>query len=296
MLNTTSTTTTTCESKRQRKSGKRSNEKQIMNDEDLIDTPYVGSFTTSFVAPTVSQTDNQKWQQRTTTPPHLAGWTKNKVFEVLERKMNNPKTERQAEFVNLLKDKNKKIVLVCGPAGTGKTLLSTQYGIKNFLLGTYEKLVFTRPSVSVDESLGFLPGTLEEKMAPWIRPIYDVINQFISQKEIEMLVEEKNIEIAPLGFMRGRTFKNTWIVADEMQNCTIEQMKMLMTRLGENSRLIITGDLEQSDLHRRMNGLDDFLIRFKGKRSDSITSFEFDNGDIQREEVIKEILDIYCSP
>ena len=185
---------------------------------------------------------------------------------------------------------------MCGPAGTGKTLFSTQYGIKNFLLGTYEKLVFTRPSVAVDENIGALPGTLIEKMSPWIRPIYDVVNQFISQKEIEYLLEENRIEIAPLGFMRGRTFKNTWIVADEMQNCTVEQMKMLMTRLGENSRLIITGDLEQSDLHRRMNGLDDFLIRFKGKRSDSITSFEFEPSDIQREEVIKEILDIYCSP
>jgi phosphate starvation-inducible PhoH-like protein len=229
------------------------------------------------------------------TPP-LVGWTKTKIYDILDKKMNTPKTGKQQDFVDLLKDKNKKIILVCGPAGTGKTLFSTQYGIKNFLLGTYQKIIFTRPTISVDENIGFLPGTLEDKMSPWIRPIYDVINQFITQKEIEQLIEEKKIEISPLGFMRGRTFKNTWIVADEMQNCTVEQMKMLMTRLGENSRLIITGDLEQSDLQRRLNGLDDFLMRFKDRRSDSITSFEFENKDIQREEVIKEILDIYYSP
>jgi phosphate starvation-inducible PhoH-like protein len=289
------------EGKRPRKS-KKSNDKMIMNDENLIDTPYIGSYSSSYSSSSFHDENNNNKaysQNRTTSPPGgipLVGWTKSKIYEVLEKKMNNPKTDRQEDFVNLLKDKNKKIILVCGPAGTGKTLFSTQYGIKNFLLGTYEKLVFTRPSVAVDENIGALPGSLIEKMAPWIRPIYDVVNQFISQKEIEYLLEENRIEIAPLGFMRGRTFKNTWIVADEMQNCTIEQMKMLMTRLGENSRLIITGDLEQSDLHRRMNGLDDFLIRFKGKRSDSISSFEFETTDIQREEVIKEILDIYCSP
>ena len=143
-------------------------------------------------------------------------------------------------------------------------------------------MIFTRPSVAVDEDLGYLPGTVEEKMAPWIRPIYDVLYQFMSMKEIQTLMEEKVIEIAPLGYMRGRTFKNTWIVADEMQNSTTSQMKMLLTRLGENSRLIITGDLEQHDKPYETNGLEDFLERFKGKRSSSISSIEFDKEDIQR--------------
>ena len=106
-------------------------------------------------------------------------------------------------------------------------------------------------------------------------------------------MEDKMIEIAPLGYMRGRTFKNCWIVADEMQNSTISQMKMLLTRLGENSRLVITGDLEQFDRINELNGLDDFLNKFKGKRSSSISSFEFSRSDIQREEVVKEVLDIY---
>ena len=210
-----------------------------------------------------------------------------------ENKMTVPKNRSQEIFCNLLKQKSKKIVVATGPAGTGKTLFATEYGIRNFLLGTYEKLIFTRPSVSVDEDLGYLPGTLEEKMAPWVRPIYDVLYNFISPKEVTYLMEEKIIEISPLGFMRGRTFKNCWIVADEMQNSTVSQMKMLLTRLGENSRLTITGDLDQFDRAGELNGLDDFLNKFKGKRSSSISSFEFQRCDIQREEVVKEVLDIY---
>ena len=212
-----------------------------------------------------------------------------------QEKFTSPKNVHQEQLVTHLRNKNKKIIIVTGPAGTGKTLFATEFGIHNFLTGVCEKLIFTRPSVSVDEELGFLPGTLEDKMAPWIRPIYDILYQFVSPKEILMLMEEKSIEIAPLGYMRGRTFKNAWIVADEMQNSTISQMKMLLTRLGENSRLIITGDLEQFDRIHELNGLENFLSKFKGKRSDSISSFEFDRKDIQREEVVKEVLDIYSS-
>jgi phosphate starvation-inducible PhoH-like protein len=210
-----------------------------------------------------------------------------------ESKFTKPKNRHQEQYVSTLRNKEKKIIVVTGPAGTGKTLFATEHGVRNFLLGVYDKLIFTRPSVSVDEELGFLPGTLEEKMAPWVRPIYDVLYNFISPKEVQYLMEEKVIEIAPLGYMRGRTFKNSWIVADEMQNSTISQMKMLLTRLGENSRLVITGDLEQFDRINELNGLDDFLNKFKGKRSSSISSFEFSRNDIQREEVVKEVLDIY---
>jgi phosphate starvation-inducible PhoH-like protein len=213
--------------------------------------------------------------------------------EHFDQKFTKPKNQSQEIFSSMLKAKNKKIILATGPAGTGKTLFATEYGIRYFLLGVYEKLIFTRPSVSVDEELGFLPGTMEEKMAPWVRPIYDVLYQFVSPREVQILMEEKIIEIAPLGYMRGRTFKNAWIVADEMQNSTVSQMKMLLTRLGENSRLVITGDLEQYDRPNERNGLEDFLDKFRGKRSSSIGSFEFDRSDIQREEVVKEILDIY---
>ena len=210
-----------------------------------------------------------------------------------EDKFTKPKPGVQKDYHNLLSQKSKKIVVATGPAGTGKTLFATELGVKQFLLGTYEKLIFTRPSVAVDEDLGYLPGTLEEKMAPWVRPIYDILYNFITPKEVSAMLEEKIIEISPLGYMRGRTFKNCWIVADEMQNSTIPQMKMLMTRLGDNSRLVITGDLDQHDRVYEQNGLEDFLNKFKGKRSNSITCVEFDSQDIQREEVVKEILEIY---
>jgi phosphate starvation-inducible PhoH-like protein len=210
-----------------------------------------------------------------------------------ESRFTQPKNKHQEQYFATLKNKQRKIIVASGPAGTGKTLFATEFGVKYFLLGVYEKLIFTRPSVTVDEELGFLPGTLEEKMAPWVRPIYDVLYTFLSPREVQELMEEKVIEIAPLGFMRGRTFKNAWIVADEMQNSTISQMKMLLTRLGENSRLVITGDLEQNDRAGEINGMDDFLNKFKGRRSSSISSFEFDRTDIQREEVVKEVLDIY---
>tara|TARA_Y100000022_G_scaffold86750_1_gene74788 strand:- start:16794 stop:17699 length:906 start_codon:yes stop_codon:yes gene_type:complete len=215
--------------------------------------------------------------------------------KTIEDKYTSPKNSSQEEYVRKLKMKQRKIIVATGPAGTGKTLFATEFGIKNFFMNNIEKIIFTRPSVSVDEDLGYLPGTLEEKMAPWVRPIYDILYRFIHPKEVTQLLEDKTIEIAPLGYMRGRTFKNAWIIADEMQNSTVAQMKMLLTRLGENSRLVITGDLDQHDRKEGINGLEDFLDKFKGKRSSSITSIEFQRDDIQREEVVKEVLDIYST-
>ena len=262
--------------KRSRKS-KKQNDKQIIN--EFFDTDR--------------EHDNCFYHQRCMyeNMNHLSQNEKN----AFENKFTTPKNTSQEEYNRILKNKSKKIVIATGPAGTGKTLFATEYGVKNFLLGNYDKLIFTRPSVSVDEELGFLPGSLEEKMAPWVRPIYDVLYNFVTPSEVTAMMEEKIIEIAPLGYMRGRTFKNAWIVADEMQNSTVSQMKMLLTRLGENSRLVITGDLEQYDKISELNGLEDFLQKFKGKRSASITSFEFQRSDIQREEVVKEVLDIYSA-
>ena len=196
----------------------------------------------------------------------------NKEKSDFENKFSKPRNQSQSKFLNYLKNKDYRIVLASGPAGTGKTLFGIEHGIRNFILGNVEKLIFTRPVVSVDEDIGYLPGTLEEKMAPWIRPIYDILYNFVSPKEVEHLISEKSIEISPLGFMRGRTFKNCWIVADEMQNSSVSQMKMLLTRIGENSRLIITGDLEQNDRKGEINGLEDFLDKIKGRRSSSISS------------------------
>jgi len=219
--------------------------------------------------------------------------TKDKI--IFEDKYSKPRNSSQEKFLNFLKNKDSRIVIASGPAGTGKTLFGIEQGVRMYIMENYEKLIFTRPVVSVDEDIGYLPGTLEDKMAPWIRPIYDILYNFMSPKEVELLVSEKIIEISPLGFMRGRTFKNCWIVADEMQNSTISQMKMLLTRIGENSKLVITGDCEQHDRKYEINGLEDFLNKMKGRSSNSINIIEFNKSDIERENVVKEVLEIYES-
>ena len=142
-----------------------------------------------------------------------------------------PKNLRQEDYLVELEDNNKHIVFAIGPAGTGKTLLACLLAIREFKAGNVDKIVITRPAVSVDEQHGFLPGTLIEKMAPWTRPIFDVFEEYWNPKNIENMIEENAIEVAPLAYMRGRTFKNAIIIADEMQNATPSQMKMLLTRI-----------------------------------------------------------------
>ena len=237
--------------------------------------------------------NNSHNQTQTTSYYHNYEYLSHTDRQRFDAKWTKPKNRAQERYLKMLNKKQCKIVVSTGPAGTGKTMLATEQAIKNFLLGKCEKIIFTRPSVTVDEELGFLPGTLEDKMAPYIRPIYDILYNFIHPNEVKQLIEEKLIEISPLGFMRGRTFKNAWIIADEMQNCTVAQMKMLMTRIGENTKLIVTGDLDQNDRTDELNGLEDFLNKFKGRRSDSIGSVEFETDDIEREDVVKEVLEIY---
>ena len=219
-----------------------------------------------------------------------------KEKSTFDSKFSKPLNHSQEKYFKLLHHKEKKIIVSVGPSGTGKTTLATEVGIRNLLLGNVSKLILVRPTVSVDdEQLGFLPGGLEDKMAPWLRPIYDILYQFISPKEVQSMIDNKEIELAPLAYMRGRTFKNCWIVADEMQNSTINQMKMLLTRIGHNTKLIITGDLDQYDKQKNgeMNGLEDFINKLRRKRSSSISSVEFSHNDIEREEVVKEVLELY---
>ena len=204
-----------------------------------------------------------------------------------------PKTLNQEAYINLLTNPDKLIIFATGPAGTGKTMLAVQYGIKLFQEGKIEKIVVTRPAVSVDEDLGFLPGDLNEKMAPWTRPIFDVFSEYYQQKDIAKMLEEGVIEISPLAYMRGRTFKNAYIVADECQNTTINQMKMLLTRLGEGSKMVVTGDLAQAD-RLNDNGLIDFCNLLESK--DKLTYIDivrFDHKDIERHNAVKEVLTVY---
>ncbi len=217
----------------------------------------------------------------------------NKEKGDFDNKFSRPKNTAQEKYMSFLRGTKSRIIVATGPSGTGKTLLAVEQGIRNFLIGNVDKLIFTRPVVSVDEDLGFLPGGIDEKMAPWIRPIHDILYQFLHPKEVERMIENKEIEISPLAYMRGRTFKNCWIIADEMQNSTISQMKMLLTRIGENTKLVITGDLDQHDRHSETNGLEDFTNKLRRTRSVSIHSVEFDKCDVERDQVVKEVLDIY---
>jgi phosphate starvation-inducible PhoH-like protein len=199
----------------------------------------------------------------------------------------------QKLYLQKLYEEATSIVLAIGPAGTGKTMLAVQFGVKLFQEGKVDRIVVTRPAVSVDEDLGFLPGDLNEKMAPWTRPIFDVLGEYYQKKEIANMLEEGVIEISPLAYMRGRTFKNAYIVADEMQNATVNQMKMLLTRLGEGSKMVVTGDLAQAD-RLSDNGLIDFCNLLKQKEYlEHIDIIEFDARDIERHNAVKEVLAVY---
>ena len=204
-----------------------------------------------------------------------------------------PRNRNQEEYILKLQNQATSIVFAIGPAGTGKTMLAVQHGIKLYQEGKIDKIIVTRPAVSVDEDLGFLPGTLNEKMAPWTRPIFDVLGEYYKTADIAAMLEEGVIEISPLAYMRGRTFKNAYIIADECQNTTINQMKMLLTRLGENSKMVVTGDLAQAD-RANDNGLINFCNLLANKSNlKHIDIVQFDVGDIERHNAVKEVLALY---
>lgn len=206
-----------------------------------------------------------------------------------------PRNLNQETYISLLQDQQLSYVFAHGPAGTGKTMLAVMQAIKEFQEGTVDKIIITRPAVGVDdEKHGFLPGDINEKMAPWTRPIFDVLKEYYSPKHIEKLMEEEKIEISPLAFMRGRNFHNSFVICDEAQNMSENQMKMLLTRLGENSRMAITGDLNQSDMEKN-NGFKRFLNILANNKSDLVDAIKFDKKDIQRSEGVKEVLRLYDS-
>jgi phosphate starvation-inducible PhoH-like protein len=174
-------------------------------------------------------------------------------------------------------------------------MLAVLAALKAFRAGECSKIVITRPAVGVDdEQHGFLPGTLNQKMEPWTRPIFDIIEEYYKPQEVARLLDEKYIEIAPLAYMRGRSLKNAFIIADEMQNATINQMKMLLTRLGENSKMIVTGDLCQTDRQfTNTNGLFDFITKLNNANSNHMASVTFEGKDIKRHPVVGEVLKLY---
>jgi phosphate starvation-inducible PhoH-like protein len=163
-------------------------------------------------------------------------------------------------------------------------MLACEAAVHRIRLGQVQRIIVTRPAVSADEELGFLPGKLEKKMEPWIRPMMEIFEKERVQK---------SVEIVPLAYMRGRTFKDSFIIADEMQNSTANQMKMVLTRLGDESKLVVTGDLNQSDLPTNSNGLTDFIYRIGGRELEYIDYVKMTGEDIQRHPAIKEVLGLY---
>jgi phosphate starvation-inducible protein PhoH and related proteins len=207
-----------------------------------------------------------------------------------------PRTRNQESLVMALQDVDQHIVITAGPAGTGKTYLAMLAAVRAFREGEVDRIVLTRPAVGVeDEKHGFLPGDLNQKMDPWVRPLTDILREYYKPQDIADMIQEQKIEIAPLAFMRGRTFKSAYIIADEMQNATPSQCKMLMTRIGENSKIVITGDVEQADRNRGNNGLMDLCSRLQEGGVKGIAVCHLDNKDIQRHRIIDSVLKLYAA-
>ena len=205
-----------------------------------------------------------------------------------------PKTVNQESYILALQNEATDVVVVHGPAGTGKTYLAMLAAIQALRNRECDRIVLCRPSVAIeDESHGFLPGDLNQKLAPWMKPMVDILREFYAMKEIEGMLAEEIIEFAPLGLMRGRTFKNTWVLLDEAQNATPTQLKMLLTRIGVGSKFVIMGDIEQTDRKTPENGLMDLQDKLISNPINGIEICGFDARDIQRHRLIGEVLKLY---
>ena len=212
-----------------------------------------------------------------------------------------PKTENQEQYVKYLSDMSIPIVLGIGPAGSGKTLFACNQAVMALKRREVDKIILTRPVVPVEEDIGFLPGSMINKMDPWTRPIFDILLEFYAQKDIDGMLHSGVLEISPLGYMRGRTFKDAFIIADEMQNSSPNQMLMMTTRIGSGSKMVITGDLAQSDrgvdngLADLMRKLDSYNRRCeKANRGlPDIRMVLMKGQDIQRSPIVATLLDIY---
>jgi phosphate starvation-inducible PhoH-like protein len=200
-----------------------------------------------------------------------------------------PKSEGQARLIDAIDRQN--MVLALGPAGTGKTYIAIAKAVEALRAGKIGRIVLCRPAVDAGENIGFLPGDMEEKLAPYLRPLYDALQDRMSAKQVKAMISEGQIEIASVGFMRGRTLNNAFIVVDEAQNCTYVQLKMLLTRLGWNSKMIVTGDPQQSDLLPELSGLAPVADRIESMGGD-VGVVRLAQVDVVRHPVVAKLLDV----
>lgn len=218
-------------------------------------------------------------------------------FERQARRSNQvivPRNAVQEEYLDLLTDSQKCIVFSIGPAGTGKTLLAMMAGIEALREGRVKRLILTRPAVGVEgESHGYLPGDLTSKMMPWTQPLMDILRECYDATQIELMIQNQIIELAPIAYLRGRTFKHCWIVLDEAQNTSVNQMKAILTRLGDGSKLIVTGDLDQMDRpYLKDNGLRDFIERLP-ENEKMMGKIQFKKQHIERHPIVARVLELY---
>ncbi len=199
-----------------------------------------------------------------------------------------PRSDGQADLMQSIQDHS--LTMAIGPAGTGKTYIAISLAVESLLKGEVERIILSRPAMEAGESLGYLPGDLHEKMAPYLRPLYDALGDRMGGKKVRQLIEDGTIEIAPVGFMRGRTLNNAFVVIDEAQNCTYSQLKMLLSRLGWHSKMVVTGDPDQSDLLDGMSGLADISHRLSALPNLGVVKLS--QKDIVRHPLVAEMLDV----
>ncbi len=220
----------------------------------------------------------------------LEMFTRGTVEIKTRKKLVEPRTEAQKAYVRALF--SHELAFGIGPAGTGKTYLAVAVGVAMFIGGHVDRIILSRPAVEAGERLGFLPGDMKDKVDPYMQPLYDALNDFLPAKQVAKLIEEKRIEIAPLAFMRGRTLANAFVVLDEAQNATSMQMKMFLTRLGEGSRMVITGDRSQVDLPRGVqSGLRDAEVLLASVQGVSFSYFT--SADVVRHPLVARIIEAY---
>lgn len=199
-----------------------------------------------------------------------------------------PRTDGQRDLMEAIQTHN--LTMAIGPAGTGKTYLAICAAVDALEKGNVEKIVLSRPAMEAGESLGYLPGDMHEKMAPYLRPLYDALGDRLGGKKVRQYMDDGTIEIAPVGFMRGRTLNNAFIVIDEAQNCTYGQLKMLLSRLGWHSTMVVTGDPGQSDLLPGVSGLEDVSEKFEALPN--IAVVRLNQTDIVRHPLVAEMLEV----